>query len=138
MNVLEGTRILDLTQMLAGPYGSLVLADMGAEVIKIEEPEAGDRTRAMAPHFFENQSAYFISVNRNKKSLTLNLKSEKGREIFYELVKVSDIVFDNFRPATLEKLKCDYETLSSINPKIISCSLSPSGSPVMLIAPPSA
>jgi crotonobetainyl-CoA:carnitine CoA-transferase CaiB-like acyl-CoA transferase len=127
MNVLEGTRILDLTQMLAGPYGSLVLADMGAEIIKIEEPMVGDRTRTMAPHFFEGESAYFISINRNKKSLTLNLKSEKGREILYELVKQSDVVFDNFKPGTLERLGCDYETLKKINPKIISCSLSAFG-----------
>jgi crotonobetainyl-CoA:carnitine CoA-transferase CaiB-like acyl-CoA transferase len=127
MNILDGVRILDLTQMLAGPYGSLVLADMGAEVIKIEEPKVGDRTRTMAPHFFEGESAYFISINRNKKSLTLNLKSEKGREIFYELVKESDVVFDNFRPGTLERLGCDYETIKKINPKIISCSLSAFG-----------
>jgi crotonobetainyl-CoA:carnitine CoA-transferase CaiB-like acyl-CoA transferase len=127
MNILDGTRILDLTQMLAGPYGSLLLADMGAEVIKIEEPKTGDRTRTMAPHFFEGESAYFISINRNKKSLTLNLKSEKAREIFYELVKKADVVFDNFRPGTLERLGCDYETLKKINPKIISCSLSAFG-----------
>lgn len=128
MNLLEGTRILDLTQMLAGPYASMILADLGADIIKIEEPKVGDRTRTMAPHFFEGQSAYFISINRNKKSLTLDLKKEKGRGIFYELAKKSDVVFDNFRPETLKRLGCDYETLRKINPKIISCSLSAYGS----------
>ena len=127
MHLLDGVRILDLSQMLAGPYGSLLLADMGAEVIKVEEPDTGDRTRTIGPHFFEGQSAYFISINRNKRSVTLNLKSEKGKSVFYGLVKNADVVFDNFRPGTLKKLGCDYETLKKYNPKIISCSLSAFG-----------
>jgi len=124
---LAKIRILDLSRMLSGPFGSMVLADLGAEVIKIEEPEGGDKTRTMGPKLSEGQSAYFLSINRNKKSLTLDLRKEKGREIFYELVKISDVVFDNFRPGVLERLGCNYETLKQVNPKIISCSISSFG-----------
>ncbi|NIM89399.1 MAG: CoA transferase [Candidatus Aminicenantes bacterium] len=124
---LAKVRILDLSRMLSGPFGSMVLADLGAEVIKIEEPEGGDKTRTMGPKLSEGQSAYFLSINRNKKSLALDLRKEKGREIFYELVKLSDVVFDNFRPGVLERLGCDYETLKRFNPKIISCSISSFG-----------
>lgn len=119
--------ILDLSRMLSGPFGSMILADLGAEVIKIEDPEGGDKTRTMGPKLSEGQSAYFLSINRNKKSLTLDLRKEKGREIFYELVKISDVVFENFRSGVLERLGCDYETLKGINPKIISCSISSFG-----------
>lgn len=121
---LSGVRILDLSQMLAGPYGSMILADLGAEVIKIEKPGEGDLGRGMPPHFFHGESVYFISINRNKKSLTLDLKSPEGLDIFYRLVKESDVVYDNFRPGVLQKLKIDYETLKQINPRIISCSVS--------------
>ena len=121
---LSGVRVLDLSQMLAGPFGSMILADLGAEVIKIEKPGEGDIGRGMPPHFFHGESVYFLSVNRNKKSLTLNLKAKEGLEIFYRLVKVSDVVFDNFRPGVVEKLRIDYETLKKINPRIISCSVS--------------
>jgi crotonobetainyl-CoA:carnitine CoA-transferase CaiB-like acyl-CoA transferase len=119
--------ILDLSRMLSGPFGSMILADLGAEVIKIEDPEGGDKTRTMGPKLAEGQSAYFLSINRNKKSLTLDLRKKKGREIFYELVKISDVVFDNFRSGVLERLGCDYETLKEINPQIISCSISSFG-----------
>jgi CoA:oxalate CoA-transferase len=126
--ILEGVRILDLSRMLAGPYGSMLLADLGAEVIKIEEPGGGDFTRTTATEAsLRGISAYFLSINRNKKSITLNLKKERGREIFYELVKHADVVYDNFRPAALERLGCTYEALSKYNPKIISCSVSAFG-----------
>jgi CoA:oxalate CoA-transferase len=121
---LSGVRILDLSQLLAGPYGSMILADLGAEVIKIEKPGEGEIGRGMPPHFFHGESVYFISINRNKKSMTLNLKAREGLEVFYRLVRVSDVVYDNFRPGTLEKLHIDYETLRTINPRIISCSIS--------------
>jgi len=124
---LSNIRILDLSRMLSGPYGSMMLADLGAEVIKIEDPDGGDRTRTLGPKLSEGQSAYFLSINRNKKSVTLNLRKEKGKEIFYELVKTSDVVFDNFRPGVLKKLDCDYEKLKLVNPKIISCSISSFG-----------
>jgi len=113
--------------MLSGPYGTMILADLGAEVIKIEDPEGGDKTRTMGPMLSEGQSAYFLSINRNKKSLTLDLRKEKGREIFYKLVRISDVVFDNFRPGVLDRLGCDYETLKRFNLKIISCSISSFG-----------
>ena len=121
---LSGVRVLDLSQMLAGPFGSMILADLGAEVIKIEKPGEGDIGRGMPPHFFHGESVYFLSVNRNKKSLTLDLKAKEGLEIFYRLVKTSDVVFDNFRPGVVEKLRIDHETLKKINPRILSCSVS--------------
>jgi CoA:oxalate CoA-transferase len=120
---LAGVRILDLSQLLAGPYGTMILADLGAEVIKIEKPGEGDIGRGMPPHFFHGESVYFISINRNKKSMTLDLKSPEGLEIFYRLVKVSDVVYDNFRPGVVEKLRIDYETLKEINPRVICCSV---------------
>lgn len=126
--ILEGVRILDLSRMLAGPYGSMLLGDLGAEVIKIEEPGSGDLTRTTAAEAsLRGISAYFLSINRSKKSVTLDLKSQKGREIFYELVKKADVVYDNFRPSALERLGCAYEILSEINPKIICCSVSAFG-----------
>lgn len=102
----------------------MILADLGAEVIKIEKPDEGEIGRGMPPHFFHGESVYFISVNRNKKSMTLDLKAKEGLDIFYRLVGLSDVVYDNFRPGTLEKLRIDYETLKRINPRIISCSIS--------------
>ncbi|MFQ6015496.1 MAG: CaiB/BaiF CoA transferase family protein [Anaerolineae bacterium] len=122
--LLSGVRILDLSHMLAGPYGTMLLADLGAEVIKIEPPPRGDPMRGMGPHFLAGESAYFLSINRNKKSLVLDLKAEEGKRVFYDLVKVSDVVYDNFRPGILKKLACDYETLKEINPRIICCSIS--------------
>ncbi len=120
---IAGIRILDLSQMLAGPYGTMILADLGAEVIKIERPGGGDIARGMPPHFFHGESVYFISMGRNKKSLCLDLKAGEGLELFYRLVRLSDVVYDNFRSGILEKLRIDYETLKQINPRIISCSV---------------
>jgi crotonobetainyl-CoA:carnitine CoA-transferase CaiB-like acyl-CoA transferase len=122
--LLSGVRILDLTQFLAGPYGSMLLGDLGAEVIKIEAPGRGDPMRQMPPHFLEGESAYFLSVNRNKRSVTLDLKHPTGREVFLDLVRVSDVVLDNFRPGVMQKLGLDYETLRRVNPRIIACSIS--------------
>ena len=121
---LMGIRVLDLSQFLAGPYGTMILGDLGAEVLKIELPEKGDGSREMPPHFLHGQSGYFLSMNRSKKSMTLNLKSVAGLDIFYDLVRQSDVVYDNFRPGILERLCIDYDTLKSINPRIISCSVS--------------
>ena len=121
--MLSGVRIIDLTQMLAGPYGSMLLADLGAEVIKIEDPHGGDPTRQIGPPFIEGESGYFIGVNRNKRSVALDLRKEQGRRVLYDLVKVSDVVFNNFRPGAMERLGCDYDTLKAINPQLIYCSL---------------
>lgn len=124
MGPLKGVKILDLSRLMAGPFGTMVLSDLGAEVIKVEEPEKGDGSRGMPPYFLEGESAYYLSMNRNKKSMTLNLKSEKGRNIFYSLVKKADVVYENYRPGVMERLGIGYETLKEINPKIIYCSVS--------------
>jgi Predicted acyl-CoA transferases/carnitine dehydratase len=120
---LEGIRILSLGHVLAAPYGTMVLADLGAEVIKVEPPHAGDDSRQFGP-FIGNQSGYFISINRNKKSMTLDLGKKEGKRIFAELVKKSDVVVENFRPGTMTKLGFDFENLRKIKPDIIYASIS--------------
>jgi len=122
-HLLSNVRILDLSRMLAGPYGSMLLGDLGAEVIKIEEP-AGDFTRTPAQYHMGGIGAYFLAINRNKKSVVIDLTTLEGQGVFHDLVKVSDVVFDNLRPAVLKKVGADYETLKRINPRIISCSVS--------------
>ncbi len=126
--ILKGVRILDLSQYIAGPYGTLLLGDLGAEIIKIENPEGGDLSRNLRQYTHKDESAYYLSFNRNKKSLTLNFRNPKATEIFYELAKVSDVVYDNFRSGMLEKFRIDYESLKKINPRIISCSVTGFGS----------
>ncbi len=116
--LLDGVRVLDLTRVLAGPYCGMMLADMGAEVIKIEMPGRGDDARRNAP-IVNGESAYYMNLNRNKKGMTLNLKSEEGKEIFRKLVKISDIVLENYRPGVMEKLGLGYEELRKINPAIV-------------------
>lgn len=128
MKALQGIRILDLTHMLSGPYAGMMLADMGAETIKVEPPEKGEGTRRLLAtdpnNSIDGMGAYFMTLNRNKKSVTLNLKSEKGLQLFYDLVRVSDVVLSNFSVGVTSKLKIDYEHLSAINPRIIACSIS--------------
>jgi crotonobetainyl-CoA:carnitine CoA-transferase CaiB-like acyl-CoA transferase len=119
---LEGVRVLELGQIIAGTYGNQVLSDLGAEVIKVETPD-GDLGRIPSVAPYRGLSALFLTFNRNKKSIVINLKTEPGRELFYELVKICDVVVDNFRPGVLERLRVDYETLSRINPRIIQCSV---------------
>lgn len=123
LGLLSGARLLDLSHMLAGPFGSMMMGDLGAEVIKIEPPD-GDPMRQMGPHFLEGESAYYLSANRNKKSVALDLRDARGRAVFYDLVKVSDVVYDNFRPGVTQKLGIDYAALRQINPRIICCSIS--------------
>jgi formyl-CoA transferase/CoA:oxalate CoA-transferase len=124
---LSNVRVVDLTRMLSGPYCTLLLADLGAEVIKIEDPDGGDRTRLMGPKLPGGMSAYFLSINRNKKSLTLDLRKDEGREILYRLVEKADVLASNFRPEALRKLGCDYDTISRYNPGIIFCSITAYG-----------
>src|SRR5262249_27175297 len=119
-----GVRGVDLSQFLAGAYGRMLFGGLWAEVLKSEIPRQSDGSREMPPHFVHGQSGYFLSMNRSKKSMTLDLKSHAGLEIFYELVRRSDVVYDNFRPGILERLRIDYETLKQINPRIIACSVS--------------
>ena len=115
---LKGIRVLDLTRILAGPYATMLLRDLGAEVVKIEQPGSGDEARDFGP-FKNDFSLYFMSVNRGKKSVTLNLKSPRGKEIFLELVKGSDILVENFRPGTMEKLGLDYASLKEHHPSLL-------------------
>ena len=116
--LLSGVKVLDMTRVLAGPYCGMLLADMGADVIKIEVPEKGDDSRSNFP-IINGESAYYMNLNRNKKGITLNLKSEKGKEIFRKLVEQSDIVLENYRPGVMERLGLGYEDLKKINPGII-------------------
>jgi CoA:oxalate CoA-transferase len=128
---LEGVRILDLTHMLSGPYGAMILADLGAETIKVE-PLHGEGTRKLLADDPENSlhgmGAYYLTLNRNKKSVAIDLKSDKGRDIFYDLVKKSDIVIDNFGAGVPARLGIDYEVLKIVNPKIITCTITGFGS----------
>lgn len=122
--LLHGCKVLDLTRVLAGPYCGMMLADLGAEVIKIEMPGRGDDSRANAPQMVNEEkglreSAYYMNLNRNKRGITLNLKSPEGKQIFRELVAQSDIVLENYRPGVMKKLGLDYEDLRQINPRII-------------------
>ncbi|MDO9401734.1 MAG: CoA transferase [Polaromonas sp.] len=121
---LSGIRILDLTHFLAGPFASMILGDLGAEVIRIEHPTHLEEARKTPPHFMDGESVYFLSLNRNKKSITLDLKKEQGREVFLDLVRNADVVFDNFRPGVTERLGIDHAKLRLIKPDIICCSLS--------------
>ena len=118
MGALSDIKVLDLTRVLAGPYATMVLADLGAEIIKIEQPEKGDDSRAYGP-YKNGESAYFMSLNRNKESITLNLKTPEGKEILKELVKKVDVLVENFRPGTMEKLGLGYEVLKEINSRLI-------------------
>ena len=117
-NVLHGITVLDLTRVLAGPYCGMLLADMGATVIKVEMPKAGDDSRAMGP-FQNGESVYYMNFNRGKLGCTLNLKSPEGKELFKAMVRKADIVIENYRPGTMEKLGLGYETLREINPKLV-------------------
>ena len=123
---LKGVRVLDLSRVLAGPYCSMTLSDLGAEVIKVEIPGRGDDTRAYPP-FIEGVSSYYMSLNRGKKSLTLNLKEEEGVAVLHRLVKECDVVLENFRPGVTKRLQVDYETLKGIKDDIIYCSISSYG-----------
>lgn len=121
---LNGVRILDLSRLLPGAYASQMLADFGADVIKIEEPGSGDYGRFMPPHGAGGMSLYFLAINRNKRSITLNLKSERGREIFQRMVKEADVVLESFRPGVLERLGLGYAQLKEINPRLVYCAIS--------------
>ena len=118
MKPLQGIRVLDLTRVLSGPFCTMMLADYGADVIKIEPPEVGDDSRAFGP-FIGKESGYFMSLNRNKRSIVLNLKSKDDCEVFKELVKQSDVVVENYRPGVMEKFGLGYENLKKIRPKLI-------------------
>ncbi len=117
-------RVIDLTRVLAGPFCTMQLADLGAEVIKIENPGTGDDTRAWGPPFLEGESAYFLSINRGKRSVTLNLKTEEGKELLWRLLEQADVLVENFRPGTMERLGFSYPAVAARLPGVVYCSVS--------------
>ncbi|MBV7482752.1 CoA transferase [Bordetella sp. BOR01] len=123
MKPLEGIRILDLSRVVSGPFCTMLLGDLGAEVIKIEEPRAGDDSRAFGPPFVGGESAYFLSVNRNKQSCCIDLKSEEGRALIVQMAEQADVLVENFRPGTLERLGLGRAMLRAANPRLILCSI---------------
>jgi formyl-CoA transferase len=124
MRPLEGLRVVDLTRVLSGPYCTMQLGDMGAEVIKVEQPGKGDDTRAFAPPYQGDQAAYFLSVNRNKKSITLDMKSEAGKDVLWRLIDKSDILVENFRPGAMDRLGFSYGAVNKRRPAIVYASIS--------------
>jgi crotonobetainyl-CoA:carnitine CoA-transferase CaiB-like acyl-CoA transferase len=124
MGPLHGITVLDLTRVLSGPYCSMLLADMGARVIKVEQPGKGDDTRAWGPPFLDGESAYFLSINRNKESVTLDFKQPDGRAVLDRLIAKADVLVENFRPGTLTKVNLDYASLAAAHPRLIYCSIS--------------
>ncbi|MDR7433850.1 MAG: CaiB/BaiF CoA-transferase family protein [Armatimonadota bacterium] len=124
MQPLEDVLVIDLTRALAGPYCTLMLADLGARVIKIENPDGGDDTRGWGPPFLDGESAYFLSVNRCKESLALDLKDERGKAVLRRLLQRADVLVENFRPGVMEKLGFGYARVREINPRIIYCAIS--------------
>ncbi len=121
--MLSDIEVLDLTTFLSGPFCTMILSDMGAEVLKIEAPPKGCATRQNPP-FIKGQSAYFMSLNRGKKGITLNLKSERGKKVFFQLVSTADVLVENFRPGVMDRLGFGYKTVSEINPRIVYASIS--------------
>ncbi|WP_117017195.1 CaiB/BaiF CoA transferase family protein [Aeribacillus pallidus] len=120
---LEGVKVLDLTRVLAGPYCTMILADLGADVIKVEAPGGSDETRFWGPPFQNGVSAYYLCANRNKRSITVNLKSEEGREIIRILAKEADVLIHNFKTGSMEKWQLDYDSLQKINSRLVYCSI---------------
>jgi formyl-CoA transferase/CoA:oxalate CoA-transferase len=121
---LEGIKVVELSRTLAGPFCSMQLADMGAEVIKVEQPGIGDETRSYIPPEINGESCYFMSLNKNKKGITVNLKTEEGQRIVKQLVENADVLIENFRNGTMEKFGLGYEVLKEINPRLIYCAVS--------------
>jgi len=131
MRALENIRALDITRALAGPYCTMMLGDLGADVIKVEQPGRGDESRGWGPPFvgepygpYPGESAYFIATNRNKRGITVNLKSDEGQEIIHRLIKVSDVMVENFRTGVLDKMGLGYEDVRTLNPRLVYCSIS--------------
>ncbi|MFB4164996.1 CaiB/BaiF CoA transferase family protein [Alteribacillus sp. JSM 102045] len=124
MQALDGLKVLDLSRTLAGPFCTMLLGDMGADIIKVEKPETGDETREFTPPKWDKVSTYYLASNRNKRSITINIKSEEGKKIIYKLAKESDVFIENFRTGTMEKLGFGYEQMKDINPQLIYCSIS--------------
>lgn len=120
---LKGVRVIDCSRVLAGPYAAMVLGDLGADVIKVERPGRGDDTRAWGPPFAGGESAYYLSINRNKRSMTLNLKSPEGKAILKQLVAEADVLIENFKTGDFDRMGIGYEALREVNPGLIYCSI---------------
>ena len=120
----EDLKVLDLSHALAGPFASTMLADFGAQVVKVEPPGSGDVSRTWGPPFYGSETVYFVNLNRNKRSVEVDLKHVAGRELFFRLMEHSDVVLENYRVGTLEKLEIDYERARRRHPRIIYCSVS--------------
>ena len=127
MSPLDGIRVVDLTRALAGPFCTMILGDLGADVIKIEQPGAGDDSRHWGPPFKNGESAYFLNCNRNKRSVTLNLKHEGGKEALWRLIEQADVFIENFRPGLISRLGFSYDAAIERNPRLIYCSISAFG-----------
>lgn len=123
-SALEGIRVLDLTQIMAGPFCAMLLADLGAEVIKIEKPQGGDDSRRMAPPYYNGESAAFIAMNRNKYGLALDIRTPAGKEILWRLIASADVLVENFRPGTMARLGFSFEQVHAKYPALIYCSIS--------------
>ena len=121
---LEGVKVLDLTQIMAGPYCTMMLADMGADVVKVEKPNGGDDTRRMGPPFIEGESAAFLGINRNKRSIVVDLRSDEGREIVLDMARSYDVLVQNFRPGSLERMGLGYDQVRELNPSMVYCTIS--------------
>lgn len=124
MTALSGLRVIDVSQVLAGPYAAMLLADMGADVVKVEAPGHGDHSRQMAPAVEANLSGAFLAVNRNKRGVGVDLKTSEGQAIMHRLVEQADVLIENFRPGVAARLGIDYETLAAVNPRLVHCSIS--------------
>ena len=124
---LSGTRVLDLSRILAGPYCTMILGDLGADVVKVERPGTGDDTRTWGPPFAGGESAYYLCCNRNKKSITIDLQKPRGAELVKEFAKVSDVLVENFTPGLMQRFGLDYETLRELNPRLVYCSITAYG-----------
>jgi len=124
---LEHLTVIDLTHMLSGPYGTMLLADLGARTIKVEPPGSGEGTRRLLEHdpdySRQGMGAYFLTLNRNKHSVCIDLKTEAGHAVFLDLVRHADVVFDNFGVGVPQRLRIDHDTLAAVNPRIVTCSV---------------
>src|SRR5680860_1867218 len=120
---LEGLKVVDLSSGLAGPVCAMMLGDLGADVIKVERPGSGDETRAWGPPYAETESAYYLCANRNKRSICLNIKEDRGKEIVKKRVADADVLVENFKTGTMPKMRLSYEDLRKINPRLVYCSI---------------
>lgn len=124
VGALDGIRVLDVTQIMSGPYCAMLLADLGADVIKVERPHGGDDARRMGPPFYHGESASFLAVNRNKLGIAVDLRTAAGREVFWRLIETADVLIENFRPGTMERLGFSYAAVHERCPRLVYCSIS--------------